>query len=172
MPRPDPVRAWPFRPGARLANLVLEEELERGGMSVVWRARQGTRRGPVPCAVKTLRPELAHDPLYVRALRVEGELAQVVRHPHVVRCFDSSDVTHVANKVDPIADIAVIDTELALADHPVTVYSAPVDGTVLVPVSDSPTSVAYTHATVLRHVPPAVASEQPAERIVPGTEPL
>jgi hypothetical protein len=35
---------------------------------------------------------------------------------HVVRCFDSSDVTHVANKVDPIADIAVIDTELALAD--------------------------------------------------------
>ena len=35
---------------------------------------------------------------------------------HVVRCFDSSDVTHVANKVDPLADIAVIDTELALAD--------------------------------------------------------
>ena len=28
MPRPDPVRAWPFRPGARLANLVLEEELD------------------------------------------------------------------------------------------------------------------------------------------------
>lgn len=35
---------------------------------------------------------------------------------HVVRCFESSDVTHVANKVDPLADIAVIDTELALAD--------------------------------------------------------
>lgn len=35
---------------------------------------------------------------------------------HVVRCFESSDVTHVANRVDPIADIAVIDTELALAD--------------------------------------------------------
>ena len=35
---------------------------------------------------------------------------------HVVRCFDSSDVTHVANKVDPLADVAVIDVELALAD--------------------------------------------------------
>jgi ribosome-binding ATPase len=35
---------------------------------------------------------------------------------HVVRCFDCSDVTHVANKVDPLADISVIDTELALAD--------------------------------------------------------
>ena len=50
--------------------------------------------------------------------------------------------------------------ELALPDHPVTVYSAPVDSTVLVPVSDSPTSVAYAHATVLRHLPPAAASEQ------------
>jgi GTP-binding protein YchF len=35
---------------------------------------------------------------------------------HVVRCFDSTDVVHVAGKVDPIADIEVIDTELALAD--------------------------------------------------------
>lgn len=35
---------------------------------------------------------------------------------HVVRCFEDGDIIHVANKVDPIADIEVIDTELALAD--------------------------------------------------------
>ena len=35
---------------------------------------------------------------------------------HVVRCFDNDDVIHVNNKVDPIADIETIDTELALAD--------------------------------------------------------
>src|SRR3569833_4721273 len=35
---------------------------------------------------------------------------------HVVRCFESTDIVHVAGKVDPIADIEVIDTELALAD--------------------------------------------------------
>jgi GTP-binding protein YchF len=35
---------------------------------------------------------------------------------HVVRCFESSDIVHVSGKVDPIADIEVIDTELALAD--------------------------------------------------------
>jgi GTP-binding protein YchF len=35
---------------------------------------------------------------------------------HVVRCFEHPDVIHVANKVDPIADIETIDTELALAD--------------------------------------------------------
>jgi len=35
---------------------------------------------------------------------------------HVVRCFDNDDVIHVAGKVNPIADIEVINLELALAD--------------------------------------------------------
>ena len=35
---------------------------------------------------------------------------------HVVRCFEDDDVIHVAGKIDPLADIEVIQTELALAD--------------------------------------------------------
>ena len=35
---------------------------------------------------------------------------------HVVRCFESSDIVHVAGRVDPNSDMEVIDTELALAD--------------------------------------------------------
>jgi len=35
---------------------------------------------------------------------------------HVVRCFHHDDVVHVAGKVDPLNDIEVINTELALAD--------------------------------------------------------
>lgn len=35
---------------------------------------------------------------------------------HVVRCFDSEDVIHVAGAVDPISDIETINVELALAD--------------------------------------------------------
>ena len=35
---------------------------------------------------------------------------------HVVRAFENGDVIHVAGKVDPLADIETIDTELALAD--------------------------------------------------------
>ena len=35
---------------------------------------------------------------------------------HVVRAFESTDVIHVTGKVDPLADIETIDTELALAD--------------------------------------------------------
>lgn len=35
---------------------------------------------------------------------------------HVVRCFEDSNVIHVAGRIDPISDIEVINTELALAD--------------------------------------------------------
>jgi ribosome-binding ATPase len=35
---------------------------------------------------------------------------------HVVRCFESTDVIHVAGRVDPIEDIEIINLELRLAD--------------------------------------------------------
>src|SRR5690606_29580842 len=35
---------------------------------------------------------------------------------HVVRCFEDENVVHVAGRVDPVSDIEVINTELALAD--------------------------------------------------------
>jgi hypothetical protein len=35
---------------------------------------------------------------------------------HVVRCFVDTDITHVEGKIDPIADIEIIETELMLAD--------------------------------------------------------
>jgi GTP-binding protein YchF len=35
---------------------------------------------------------------------------------HVVRCFEDTDIVHVAGRVNPLADIETINTELALAD--------------------------------------------------------
>ena len=35
---------------------------------------------------------------------------------HVVRCFENPDVSHVSDRIDPIADIDTIETELMLAD--------------------------------------------------------
>jgi hypothetical protein len=35
---------------------------------------------------------------------------------HVVRCFDDGNIIHVSGKVNPLSDIEVINTELALAD--------------------------------------------------------
>jgi ribosome-binding ATPase len=35
---------------------------------------------------------------------------------HVVRCFEDGEVIHVAGRIDPLSDIDIVDTELALAD--------------------------------------------------------
>lgn len=35
---------------------------------------------------------------------------------HVVRCFEDDHIIHVAGKIDPVADIEIVNTELALAD--------------------------------------------------------
>ncbi len=35
---------------------------------------------------------------------------------HVVRCFEDGDITHVEGRIDPLADIDTIETELMLAD--------------------------------------------------------
>lgn len=45
-----------------------------------------------------------------------GNIREVDAIAHVVRCFENGDVTHVEGRIDPIADIETIDTELMLAD--------------------------------------------------------
>src|SRR5690349_21628957 len=45
-----------------------------------------------------------------------GHIRAVDAIVHVVRCFDDENVVHVSGSVDPIDDIAVIQTELGLAD--------------------------------------------------------
>ncbi|MCL2176847.1 MAG: redox-regulated ATPase YchF [Firmicutes bacterium] len=45
-----------------------------------------------------------------------SHIRQVDAIIHTVRCFDSADIIHVNNKVDPISDIETINIELILAD--------------------------------------------------------
>jgi GTP-binding protein YchF len=45
-----------------------------------------------------------------------GHIRSVDAILHVVRCFDDENVVHVSGSVDPIRDIEIIKTELALAD--------------------------------------------------------
>ena len=45
-----------------------------------------------------------------------GNIRETDAIVHVVRCFEDDNVIHVAGKIDPITDIEVINTELALAD--------------------------------------------------------
>lgn len=48
--------------------------------------------------------------------RFLGHIREVDAIVHVVRCFESGEITHVAGSVDPIRDIETIDIELILAD--------------------------------------------------------
>ncbi len=45
-----------------------------------------------------------------------GHIRETDAIAHVVRCFEAGGVTHVSNRIDPLADIETIDTELLLAD--------------------------------------------------------
>src|SRR5579863_5629765 len=45
-----------------------------------------------------------------------GNIREVDAIAHVVRCFEDTDVTHVEGRIDPVADIETVETELMLAD--------------------------------------------------------
>ena len=45
-----------------------------------------------------------------------GNIREVDAIVHVLRCFEDDDIQHVANRVDPLADAEVVETELLLAD--------------------------------------------------------
>ncbi|NVD43762.1 redox-regulated ATPase YchF [Qipengyuania atrilutea] len=45
-----------------------------------------------------------------------GNIREVDAIVHVLRCFEDDDIQHVANRVDPIADAEVVETELLLSD--------------------------------------------------------
>ncbi len=45
-----------------------------------------------------------------------GNIREVDAIVHVLRCFEDDDIQHVANKIDPIADAEVVETELMLSD--------------------------------------------------------
>lgn len=46
-----------------------------------------------------------------------GHIRSVDAIAHVVRCFESSDVTHVEGAVDPVRDIDIIESELIFCDN-------------------------------------------------------
>jgi GTP-binding protein YchF len=45
-----------------------------------------------------------------------GHIRECDAIAHVVRCFEDGDITHVEGRIDPLSDIATIETELMLAD--------------------------------------------------------
>jgi serine/threonine-protein kinase len=81
MNAPDPLAI-----GARLGPYVLQRELGRGGMAVVFEAEHVELRRRV--ALKVVLPEFAKNPVIAARFGREGRAAARVRHPHVVDVID------------------------------------------------------------------------------------
>ena len=68
------------------AHYELETEIGRGGMSVVYRARDLRLNRPV--AIKVLPPELAHDPAIRARFTREAQMSAQLSHAHIVPIYD------------------------------------------------------------------------------------
>jgi tRNA A-37 threonylcarbamoyl transferase component Bud32 len=85
--RPAVVEAEPIRIGSVLAGrYVVEANIGRGGMGIVVRAHDRTLGERV--AIKIVRAEYAHEPIWSERLAREVKLARQIQHPNVCRVFD------------------------------------------------------------------------------------
>src|SRR5262245_30595122 len=84
----EPPRASPSEPPA-VAGYEVLEQLGRGGMGVVWKARHLKLNRLV--ALKMIRGD-SHDPAELHRFRAEAEAQARLHHPNIVQVFDVGEV--------------------------------------------------------------------------------
>jgi serine/threonine protein kinase len=94
----------------------LAEEIGRGGMSVVYRARD--RRLNRAVAIKVLPPELAYDPAIRLRFTREAQTSAQLAHAHIVPIYDVGDREGIAYFVMPIIGGGNLAALLANEPHP------------------------------------------------------
>jgi serine/threonine-protein kinase len=95
--------------GRRIAGYLLERELGRGGMAVVYRARDLRLERTV--AVKLLAPQLALDDTFRRRFEHESRVAAALDHPHIVPVFEAGEadgVLYIAMRYVEGRDLAAL----------------------------------------------------------------
>ncbi|MDF9815380.1 serine/threonine-protein kinase [Streptomyces sp. SPB162] len=99
--------------GHRIAEYQLEDEIGRGGMAVVYRARD-LRLGRT-VAVKVLAPELARNDNFRKRFAHESRVAAAIDHPHIVPIFEAGErdgVLYIAMRYVEGSDLrALLDRE-------------------------------------------------------------
>ncbi|MEU2061103.1 serine/threonine-protein kinase [Streptomyces sp. NPDC013455] len=75
--------------GRRVANYLIESEVGRGGMAVVYRARD--LRLDRVVALKLLAPELARNDTFRGRFTHESQVAASIDHPHIVPVFEAGE---------------------------------------------------------------------------------
>ncbi|MGW5431315.1 serine/threonine-protein kinase [Streptomyces sp. NPDC004059] len=75
--------------GRRIASYRIESEIGRGGMAVVYRARD--LRLDRTVALKLLAPELARNDTFRKRFTHESQVAAAIDHPHIVPVFEAGE---------------------------------------------------------------------------------
>jgi len=75
--------------GRQIAGYRVEREIGRGGMAVVYRARD--LRLDRAVALKLLAPELARNDTFRRRFTHESRVAAAIDHPHIVPVFEAGE---------------------------------------------------------------------------------
>jgi serine/threonine-protein kinase len=120
----------------------IESELGRGGMSIVYRARDQRLKRSV--AIKVLPPELAHDPAVRTRFAREAHTAAQLSHPHIVPIYDVGDREGIAYLVMALVKGGNLASYLAREPRP------PIDEArrILCEVADA---LAYAHDRAVIH---------------------
>ncbi|MHC0429029.1 serine/threonine-protein kinase [Streptomyces sp. O3] len=147
---PDPGVAY-GRPseliGRRIAGYLVEREIGRGGMAVVYRARDLRLERTV--ALKLLAPELARNDTFRQRFARESRVAAAIDHPHIVPVFDAGEtdgILYIAMRYVPGQDLrALLDRKGPLPTGTATRIAAQVA---------SALDAAHAHDLVHRDVKP------------------
>ncbi|MER6070704.1 serine/threonine-protein kinase [Streptomyces sp. NPDC001817] len=75
--------------GRQIAGYLVESEIGRGGMAVVYRARD--LRLDRTVALKLLAPELARNDTFRKRFTHESQVAAAIDHPHIVPVFEAGE---------------------------------------------------------------------------------
>src|SRR6478609_9439799 len=75
--------------GRQVASYRIEREIGRGGMAVVYRARD--LRLDRTVALKLLAPELARNNTFRKRFTHESRVAAAIDHPHIVPVFEAGE---------------------------------------------------------------------------------
>ncbi|MFH9654493.1 serine/threonine-protein kinase [Streptomyces sp. EN16] len=95
--------------GKRIASYLVEAEIGRGGMAVVYRAKD--LRLDRIVALKLLAPELARNDTFRQRFTHESRVAAAIDHPHIVPVFEAGEtegLLYIAMRFVAGADLRVL----------------------------------------------------------------
>ena len=133
--------------GNRIAGYQLEREIGRGGMAVVYRARDLVLGRTV--AVKLLAPELARNDAFRKRFASESRAAAAIDHPHIIPVFsagESEGVLYIAMRYVEGRDLRTLLDRLGTVPVPQAVRIATQIASAL--------DAAHAHGLVHRDVKP------------------